>query len=67
MTRFLAWLFDEKPAQAGAAQTTAANVGHDSQESAGREPHWYEREQLGGGNLTKDGKLNPRVMPPPLP
>ncbi len=64
MSRFLAWLFDEKPGRSAAASPSAAVVEDELKESGGREPHWYEREQLGEGNLAEHGRLNPDVRPP---
>ncbi len=59
--RFLAWLFDEKPVGAAVVSPAPRAV---EVESGGREPRWYEREQLGEGNIDEHGRLKTELMPP---
>ncbi len=63
-SRFMAWLFDAKPVDTAAASPAPTTVEHGSEEPGGREPRWYEREQLGEGNLDEHGRLKPELMPP---
>ena len=60
-SRFMAWLFDAKPVDTAAASPAPTTVEHGSEEPGGREPRWYEREQLGEGNLDEHGKAQART------
>ena len=66
-SRFLAWLFDEDPKTRVGPSRSATLEDAQEDEPRGREPRWYEREQLGEGNLDEHGNLKPTVLPPPLP
>ena len=60
----MAWLFDAKPVGAAAVSPAPTTVKDEAEEFGGREPRWYEREQLGEGNLDEHGRLKPELMPP---